>query len=65
MDHKLFGVELSAKKISEQIGLVENSGLEEGADWVWLRDNPLSVDSCTVHIPELESRGVTVVHDCP
>jgi len=44
--------------------LVDNLGLLPG-NLVVLNDNPLDIDSCTICIPELESRGVCVGHDCP
>jgi hypothetical protein len=55
---------LSDNQISDILPLVNNSGIDSG-DEVSLGGNPLSSTSCTVHIPELESRGVNVYHDCP
>jgi len=40
---------------------VENTGLGTG-DTVDLQLNPLSSDSTTICIPQLQGRGVTVVH---
>jgi len=42
--------------------LVQNEGLSE-EDGIDLRGNPLSSDSLNIYIPELEGRGVNVVHD--
>jgi len=50
---------------------VDNSGINSG-DRVYLYDsifdhyggNPLSTTSCNTYIPQLQSRGVTVYHDC-
>jgi len=45
--------------------LVNNTGINDG-DLLDLRDNPLSVTSCTVHIPQLEIRGVSIdSNSCP
>ena len=55
---------LTYNQISDLYPLVENPGLASG-DYVDVVDNPLSATSCTVYIPELESRGVNVSHDCP
>jgi hypothetical protein len=41
--------------------LVENAGLGTG-DTVDLELNPLSSDSITIYIPQLEARGVTVLY---
>jgi internalin A len=59
--HRIF---LSSNQISDVYSLVENSGIGSG-DAVALDDNPLSGTSCSVYIPQLESRGVTVADDCP
>jgi internalin A len=55
-------VHLQNNQISDISPLVENTGLGEG-DWVDLRGNPLSVESITTLIPQLEARGVTVYYD--
>jgi len=57
-------LELQYNQISDIYPLAENSGIGDGDD-VDLRGNPLGSTSCDVYIPELESRGVTVDHDCP
>jgi len=41
------------------LALVQNAGLGAG-DTVNLEVNPLSSDSVTTYIPQLEGRGVTV-----
>lgn len=55
---------LHFNEISDIYPLVENSGMGVG-DYVDLGENPLSSTSCNVYVPELESRGVSVLHDCP
>ncbi len=55
---------LSSNQVSDILPIVNNTGIDSG-DYVYLEGNPLSTPSCTVYIPELESRGVTVYHDCP
>ena len=52
-------VDIHLNQISDISPLVENEGLSEG-DEVDLRWNPLSSDSLTIYIPQLEARGVTV-----
>ena len=59
--HRIF---LSSNQISDVYSLVENYGIGSG-DAVALIDNPLSDTSCNVYVPQLEGRGVTVIHDCP
>ncbi len=60
---------LYGNQISDIKPLVDNSGINSG-DTVYLYDslfarvNPLSTTSCTVYIPQLQSRGVTVEHNC-
>jgi Leucine-rich repeat (LRR) protein len=46
-------------QISDILPLVENAGLGAG-DTVDLELNPLSSDSITIYIPQLQARGVTV-----
>jgi Leucine-rich repeat (LRR) protein len=46
-------------EISDMSPLVQNAGLGAG-DTVDLRLNPLSSDSVTIYIPQLQERGVTV-----
>ena len=46
-------------QISDVSPLVQNAGLGAG-DTVDLKSNPLSSDSITMHIPQLEARGVIV-----
>jgi len=41
--------------------LVENVGLSEG-DGIDLRGNPLSSDSLSTYLPQLEERGVNVLY---
>ena len=53
---------LSGNQISDIEPLVNNPGLSEG-DTIDLRDNPLSVTSIDVYIPQLEARGVEVLYD--
>jgi len=55
---------LDSNQISDISPLVSNSGINSG-DTVSLEGNPLSTTSCTVYIPQLQSRGVSVVHKCP
>ena len=55
---------LDGNQIEDTCPLVDNPGLDAG-DAVVLAENPLSPTSCTVCIPELESRGVSVGHTCP
>jgi len=55
----LAALDLSDNQISDLQPLVDNAGLSAG-DTVDVRDNPLSTESLTVHIPALEARGVTV-----
>lgn len=43
--------------------LVSNAGIDSG-DVVNVHGNPLDATSCSVHIPALEGRGVTLSHDC-
>ena len=57
-------LDLASNQIVDICPLVENSGLDSG-DSVSLLDNPLSATSCTVCIPQLETRNVDVHHDCP
>jgi internalin A len=56
-------VNLRNNRITEIYPLVENPGLGPG-DRVDLTLNPLSQVSCTKYVPELESKGVSVLHDC-
>ena len=51
-------------QISDVSPLVANLGLSEG-DTVNLQANPLSTDSLSIYIPQLEARGVTVYYDAP
>jgi Leucine-rich repeat (LRR) protein len=55
---------LNDNQISDIAPLVANVGFGSG-DEVLLESNPLSDESCNVYIPELETRGVSVKHDCP
>ena len=57
-------LKLNDNQISDIYPLVQNPGIDAG-DFVHLYPNPLSSTSCTTYIPELESRGVIVWHDCP
>ena len=54
-------IDLGDNQISGDISVL--SGLTNLTD-VGLEKNPLNTTSCTVHIPNLESRGVDVYHDC-
>ncbi|MDM8550862.1 PKD domain-containing protein [Desulfobacterales bacterium HSG2] len=49
--------------LSDISPLIDNSGIGSG-DEIFLNDTPLSDTSCGVYIPELESSGVTVYHNC-
>ena len=53
---------LADNQVSDISFLVDNEGLGTG-DLVNLRWNPLSDDSITVYIPQLEARGVDVYYD--
>ncbi len=55
---------LGGNQISDISPLVRNPVIDSG-DWVDLVGNPLSTDSCNHYIPELETRGDRVQHDCP
>jgi internalin A len=52
---------LNNNNISDILPLVNNTGLGSG-DIVNLTDNPLSAESINIHIPALQSRGVTVTY---
>ncbi len=56
---ELASLNLKRNKITDIEPLVNNLGLGAGDD-VDLRNNPLNQDAVNVHIPALESRGVTV-----
>ncbi len=65
----LTGLYLYDNNISNIKPLVDNTGLGSGDEVYLYSDyyktgNPLSTNSCTVYIPQLESRGVTVEHNC-
>jgi Leucine-rich repeat (LRR) protein len=55
---------LSVNQISDISALVSNPGIGSG-DWIYLGLNPLSAASCNTYIPALNSRGVSIEHDCP
>jgi Leucine-rich repeat (LRR) protein len=55
----LTGLYLWDNQISDISPLVQNAGLGAG-DTVDLKSNPLSLDSITIYIPQLQERGVTV-----
>ncbi|MEA1980694.1 MAG: leucine-rich repeat domain-containing protein [candidate division Zixibacteria bacterium] len=57
----LDNIYLSRNQIVDIQPLVDNSGINNG-DQLWLEGNPLNDSSLTVHIPNLEARGVTVNH---
>ena len=57
-------LDLLSNQITDLEPLVLNTGIDSG-DLVYVWDNPLDATSCTVHIPALEGRGVTVNHSCP
>ncbi len=67
----LKGLTLYGNNISDIKPLVDNSGIDSGDivrfSWYdyWGYSNPLSTTSCTVYIPQLQSRGVAVEHKCP
>ena len=50
---------LEDHNISDISPLVANSGLSAG-DTVWLQSNPLNNTAVSVHIPQLQERGVYV-----
>jgi Leucine-rich repeat (LRR) protein len=52
---------LHQNEIEDIYPLVLNTGMDDG-DYVNLSGNPLSANSIELHIPELTSRGVTVVY---
>ncbi len=54
-------LDLHSNQISDILALVQNAGLGTG-DTINLEVNPLSSDSITIYIPQLEERGVTVTH---
>ena len=54
---------LYSNLISDISSLVDNSGIDDG-DYIGLDNNPLNNTSCSVYIPQLESRGVNVNHSC-
>jgi hypothetical protein len=60
----LHELSLNSNQINDIFPLVQNTGIDAG-DHVTVYDNPLNAISCTDYIPELESRGVNVIHDCP
>jgi internalin A len=53
---------LSGNQIAAIEALVGNEGLSEG-DGIDLRGNPLSSDSLNTYLPQLQGRGVNVLHD--
>ena len=53
---------LAPNQISNISPLVDNPGLSDG-DYVNLSCNPLSVESLTTYIPQLEDRGVDVTNE--
>ena len=55
---------LQNNQISDVQPLVDNPGLDDG-DGIDLRGNPLSGETINTLIPQLEARGVTVLHDAP
>jgi Leucine-rich repeat (LRR) protein len=55
---------LNTNQINDIFPLVQNTGID-AKDHVTVYDNPLNAISCTDYIPELQSRGVNVIHDCP
>ena len=59
---KLSWLNLFDNQISDISPLVANAGLSAG-DEINLQGNPLSADSLTVCLPQLQSRGVTVLYD--
>jgi internalin A len=52
-------LDLRDNQIDDIFPLLDNEGLSEG-DQIDLRENPLSSDSISIYIPELEARGVIV-----
>jgi Leucine-rich repeat (LRR) protein len=59
----LTSLDLWYNQVSDLNPLVLNAGIDSG-DLVDVMSNPLDTTSCTVHIPTLQGRGVTVDHDC-
>ena len=58
----LADLRLDSNQISNLQALVDNEELGPG-DEVSVLANPLSEDSFNTHIPQLEARGVFVLHD--
>ncbi len=58
----LVQLSLADNKISDISPLVSNTGLGNG-DTVDVSENPLSPESINIHIPALQTRGVTVTAD--
>jgi len=56
---KLTTLNLQYNQISDISPLVSNSGINSG-DTVFGVGNPFNTTSCTVYIPQLQSRGATV-----
>jgi len=52
-------LDLEDNQIDDIFPLLENEGFSEG-DQIDLRGNPLTADSISIYIPELEARGVIV-----
>jgi len=57
----LSNFKLGSNQISDISPLVDNEGLSEG-DEVYLQENPLSQQSISEYIPQLEARGVHVYY---
>ncbi len=57
-------------QISDIKPLIDNSGLNIGdnvrlCNILTQESNPLTTTSCTDYLPQLQERGVTVIHNCP
>jgi hypothetical protein len=60
------GIEISLGLRDNQIAAIQallgNVGLSQG-DGIDLRGNPLSSDSLNTYLPQLQGRGVNILHD--
>ena len=57
----LHWLDISGNQIANISPLVSNSGLSTG-DTIYMQVNPLSTESINTYIPQLQSRGVTVIY---
>jgi hypothetical protein len=59
--NKLHLLDCVQNQITDISPLVADTGFATG-DTVWITENPLSQQSLTVDIPQIEARGATVIH---